>query len=85
MKYPPMFNKSLEVVPIDNLFTREEVSIILSLSEKIQFERGQTQNRNYQSNRTANIKWLPFSEEFDWIYDRIFEKNSRSKFICLEI
>jgi PKHD-type hydroxylase len=59
-------------------FSPEELSEIERLVGDIPYTRGVTQTNvddsetfNEDSYRKSNIKWVPFSEQYKWIYDKI--------------
>ena len=60
-------------------FTAEELTAIEELTQNLDFVAGTTEAGDMDSEvRNSRIKWVPFSPENKWIYDRLGEYTSEA-------
>ena len=56
----------------ENGFTSEEVDKINNDAKKYAFQKAQIVGEDHNNSvRKSNIKWLPYEQQWDWVYDKL--------------
>lgn len=77
MELKPIFPLNREINQtnyywFENGFTSEEVDKIVKDSKKYSFQKAQIiGNDPNESVRKSNVKWLPYEQQWEWVYDKI--------------
>ena len=71
---PDFFNKPLEVLSIPNFLSSSEIFDILEGIKNTKHKRADiiANNHNY---RSSNVKWIPNTDEWDWLRNKIFSQT----------
>jgi PKHD-type hydroxylase len=69
--YKPKENDAQQYYYFNNGFNQEELDWISNNVERLEFERAQTALGKPDPVRTSNIKWIPHTEEWDWLYQKL--------------
>lgn len=69
--YQPKQNDSQQYYYFNNGFNQEELDWISEGVEKIDFNRATTARGGEDPLRSSNVKWIPHTEEWDWLYEKL--------------
>ena len=69
--YKPKQNDAQNFYYFDNGFNQQELDWISKGVERLEFERAQTALGKPDPVRNSNIKWIPHTDEWDWLYQKL--------------
>tara|TARA_Y100000590_G_scaffold470383_1_gene664321 strand:+ start:1270 stop:1851 length:582 start_codon:yes stop_codon:yes gene_type:complete len=61
-----------------NGFSEEEIKKIKTLLEKYKYQESTTFSGSDKSVRDSKIKWIPYQEDTDWLYQKIYNMAKES-------
>lgn len=70
--YQPKENDAQQFYYFNNGFNQEELDWISINVEKLQFEKATTA-RGDDPIRSSSVKWIPHTEEWDWLYKKLMD------------
>jgi len=65
-------NNLLEPRHVSNFLSKEEIQTIFNNLKTISFEQGQTDSNEKYNLRSSQVKWIPFSKEWEWLYGKLY-------------
>lgn len=74
MEYQQPFNDPLNYYYYKSAFSEQEIKNILFKLQSIEFEKAKVLNGEpSESVRVSSLKWIPKTEEWNWVYQRLME------------
>jgi PKHD-type hydroxylase len=73
MQYQQPFNDATNYYYYKKAFSDKEIEKIYQDLEKIEIEAGKTLGGDENNERRSSVKWIPKSEEWNWVYQRLME------------
>jgi PKHD-type hydroxylase len=73
MYYQQPTNDPLNYYYYKNTFTVDEIKKITSMLESLEYQKATTFLETDNNVRVSKIKWIPKTEEWNWVYQRLME------------
>jgi PKHD-type hydroxylase len=70
--YNPPVNSAVDFYQFDSAFNIQELNAIERGLQGVPYTRA-TMEGGHQEDRKSNIKWIPHTEEWDWLYIKLME------------